>query len=186
MKAASDEELMLAYAKGNVAAFDELFARHGQKVYNLFLRSLGNATIASDLTQETFLRVVTARTRYEPVRTFSSWLYTIAMNLLRDQIRKRKRQENTEDLSSVDVESFYAGPDEGNAELLAAVQKALQTLPVEQREVIMLAKYQARSYAEIANILGIAETAAKQRAYRALQTLRALLAPERTHSRGER
>lgn len=185
MKTANDEELMLAYAKGNKAAFDELFARHGQKVYNLFLRALGNAATASDLTQETFLRVVTARERYAPARTFSSWLYTIAMNLLRDQIRRRKRQGPTEDLSIVDLELAYAAPDEENAEQLAAVQKAVQCLPAEQREVILLAKYQALSYAEIAKILGIAETAAKQRGYRALKTLRACMAPERTHLKGQ-
>jgi len=185
LKTASDEDLMLAYAKGNAAAFDELFARHGQKVYNLFLRALGNAATASDLTQETFLRVVTARERYEPARTFSSWLYTIAMNLLRDQIRRRKRRGATEDLSAVDLELAHAAPDEAKAEELAAVQKAVQCLPAEQREVILLAKYQALSYAEIAKVLGIAETAAKQRAYRALKTLRAIMAPERIHSRGE-
>lgn len=185
MKTANDEELMSAYAKGEPAAFDELFARHGQKVYNLFLRAFGNATTADDLTQETFLRVVTAREHYVPVRTFSSWLYTIAMNLLRDQLRRRKRQGPSEDLSAVDLELAHAAPDDENAEKLAAVQKAVQCLPAEQREVILLAKYQALSYAEIAQILGIAETAAKQRAYRALKTLRALMAPERAHSRGE-
>jgi len=176
---------MLAYAKGNAAAFDELFARHGQKVYNLFLRALGNAATASDLTQETFLRVVTARERYEPVRTFSSWLYTIAMNLLRDQIRRRKRLGATEDLSAVDLELSHAAPDDENSAQLAAVQKAVQCLPAEQRDIIWLAKYQALSYAEIAKILGIAETAAKQRAYRALKTLRECMAHERTHSKGK-
>lgn len=89
---ASDEDLMLAYAKGHPEAFDELFARHGRKVYNLFLRALGNADTAGDLVQETFMRVISARERYQPTRTFASWFYTIAMNLLRDQFRRRKGQ----------------------------------------------------------------------------------------------
>lgn len=185
MKTANDEELMSAYAQGEASAFDELFARHGQKIYNLFLRTLGNTATAADLTQETFLRVVTARERYAPARSFSSWLYTIAMNLLRDQLRQRKRQGPTEDLSTVDLELAHAAPDEEDAEQLAAVQKAVQCLPAEQREVILLAKYQALSYAEIAKILGIAEAAAKQRAYRALKTLRACMAHEQSHLKGK-
>ncbi|MCI0694838.1 sigma-70 family RNA polymerase sigma factor [candidate division KSB1 bacterium] len=172
MQTASDEDLMLAYAKGRPEAFDELFARYGRKVYNLFLRALGNAETAGDLVQETFLRVISARERYQPTRTFASWLYTIAMNLLRDQLRQRKRRGAREDLSETILEMRVSESDIELSERLAAVQKAVQSLPEEQREVILLAKYQGLSYAEIAGILGISEAAAKQRAYRALKTLR--------------
>lgn len=180
---ASDEDLMLAYAKGHPEAFDELFARYGRKVYNLFLRALGNAETARDLVQETFMRVISARERYQPTRTFSSWLYTIAMNLLRDQFRRRRRERAKgegrvaiEDLSETNLEIRVEEQNIELSERRAAIQQAVQELPVEQREVILLAKYQGLSYAEIAGILGISEAAAKQRAYRALKTLREKLA----------
>jgi RNA polymerase sigma-70 factor (ECF subfamily) len=169
---ASDENLMLAYAKGRAEAFDELFARHGRKVYNLFLRALGNAETAGDLVQETFMRVIEARERYQPTRTFASWLYTIAMNLLRDQLRRHKRRGTTEELSETNLEMHVSEPEIELSERRAAVQKAVQSLPEEQREVILLAKYQGLSYAEIAEILRISEAAVKQRAYRGLKTLR--------------
>lgn len=171
LKTANDEDLMLAYAKGQPEAFDELFARYGRKIYNLFLRALRNTETAGDLVQETFLRVIEARKRYQPTRTFASWLYTIAMNLLRDQFRRSKRQRVIEELSETSLEMRVPEPEVELSERRAAVQKAVHALPEEQREVVLLAKYQGLSYAEIAAILGISAAAAKQRAYRALKTL---------------
>ncbi|MFQ5629627.1 MAG: sigma-70 family RNA polymerase sigma factor [bacterium] len=97
----SDEELMLAYAGGDAEAFDRLFVRHGQKIFNLFLRQTGNAELARDLAQETWVRLIDARRRYQPSKSFSSWLYTIAMNLLRDEIKRRKRHGIHESLETM-------------------------------------------------------------------------------------
>lgn len=170
---------MLAYAAGEPEAFDELFARYGQKIYNLFVRSLGSSEIAKDLVQETFLRLIQARSRYRPDRSFASWLYTIAMNLLRDQYRRSKRQSrwmqdqgNAGEAAAAcdrDEASLSNAPDDSR---LQAVMEAVQRLPQEQRQVILLAKYQGLSYKEIGEVLGISEAAAKQRAYRALKQLR--------------
>ncbi len=173
----TDEELMLAYASGSVEAFDQIFARHGRKVYNLFLRTFGNQELARDLSQETWVRLIEARDRFRPVRSFSSWLYTIVMNLLRDELRRRRRRSDLEKLSVNSgqlavVENFSVEKESEMADLKAQVQAAVQSLPEEQREVILLAKYQGLSYAEVAATLGISEAAAKQRAYRALQALR--------------
>jgi RNA polymerase sigma-70 factor (ECF subfamily) len=180
LKTQSDEELMLAYGKGNAEAFDLLFVRHGQKIFNLFLRQTGNAELARDLTQETWVRLVDARHRYQPSKSFSSWLYTIAMNLLRDEIKRRKRHGLHKSLETInntlqEPEAYSTEQKITAAEQKTQIQRAVQSLPKEQREVVLLAKYQELPYAKVAEILGISETAAKQRAWRGLQTLRSKL-----------
>ncbi len=170
---------MQAYAAGEASAFDELFARYGQKIYNFFLRSLGSVELAQDMAQETFLRLIQARLRYRPDRSFASWLYTIAMNLLRDQYRQKKRRSGVvkaQDFNAVTAapHQIHADPEselqeDGRKQAIAA---AIRRLPEQQRQVILLAKYQGLSYKEVAEVLGISEVAAKQSAYRALKQLR--------------
>lgn len=176
-KTQSDEELMLAYGEGNAEAFDRLFVKHGQKIFNLFLRQTGNAELARDLAQETWVRLIKARGRYQPSKRFSSWLYTIAMNLLRDEIKRRKRRGIHESLETINntLQEPQAHSMEKEIEserYRTQIQLAVQSLPEEQRDVVILAKYQGLTYAEIAETLDISEAAAKQRAWRALQSLR--------------
>ncbi len=179
MKQKTDEELMLMWTAGNLKAFEALFNRYGQKVYNLFLRSLGQKETSEDLLQECFMRLAESRNRYHPQNSFTSWLFTIAMNLLRDQYRKKRRflaTFNPEDPEPT-LQNFA---DSGNEplkqmetdELRATVERALQTLPADQREIIVLSKYQGLSYAEISDILALSPEAAKQKAYRGLKALR--------------
>jgi RNA polymerase sigma-70 factor (ECF subfamily) len=179
----TDEQLMLAYAAGNIAAFEELFRRYGTKIYNLFLRSERHAEVAQDLWQECFLRVIEARSRYKPTKAFSSWLYTIAMNLLRDRHRKKRRRKMHWSLNSFEEEIASTPDSESNPEktlektnLEESVKNALQALPADQREVILLSKYQGLSFQESAKILNISTAAAKQKAYRGMQNLRKKLA----------
>jgi len=183
MRIKSDEELMQEYAAGNVEAFDELFRRYGQKIYNLFLRSLGNAEISQDLLQECFMRMGEARHRYQPRKAFSSWLITIAMNLLRDKYREKRRRQAHFSADSLDDKSAQLADSDiepqktlEHSEMKEAVEKALQDLPEEQREVIILSKYHGLSFSEIGDILKISPAAAKQKAYRGMQTLRKKLA----------
>lgn len=179
MKIKSDEELMREYADGNVEAFDELFHRYGQKIYNLFLRSLGNAEISQDLLQECFIRMTEARHRYQPRKAFSSWLITIAMNLLRDKYREKRRRETHLRFDNLGDESDQPADSDiepqkilEHREMKEAVENALQDLPEEQRDIIILRKYHGLSFFEIGDILKTSPAAAKQKAYRGMQTLR--------------
>lgn len=174
---------MLAYAAGDYNAFNQLFLRHGQKIYNLFLRSTPDKELARDLTQETWMRIINARQRYTATQRFSHWLYTIAMNLLRDERKRRTRRGIHESLESLPRNQPELSTAHGEhmlerKEKQQVVQSAVRQLPCEQQQVIILAKYQGLPYAEIAGILGITEVAAKQRAYRALQSLKQLLRNE--------
>jgi len=187
----TDEELMLTYQKGSKEAFEELFARYRTRLFNYFRRSLGDLVQAGDLLQTLFLRVHRARDTYQPAAAFSTWIYTIARNLVRDALDKeraeRARRETTRqsrretDEEPVPVEERIA--DEHTVpetrlhrkELAARLQQALLSLSLEQREVILLSKYEELSFSEIAAILGCSVTAAKVRAFRALKALRVAL-----------
>ncbi len=182
---------MLAYQGGSKEAFEGLFARHHTRLFNYLRRSLGDPAQADDLLQTLFLRVHRARSTYQPAAAFSTWIYTIARNLIRDAIEKersettrrvathRSRRETNE--QPVPVEERIA--DEQTApetllrrkEIAARLHHALLSLSVEQREVILLSKYEGLSFPEIATILGCSVTAAKVRAFRALKALRAVL-----------
>ncbi len=181
----SDEQLMLDYAGGDVQAFEELFRRHGQKLYNLFLRYCGDSHLAEDLLQECFLRVIEARNRYRPESAFGHWLVTIAMNLLRDHHRRiRRRGERAGSETEPEALPHHGANPQLHLErqhLHEAVQKALLALPSEQRQVILLSKYYGFSFTEIAAMLNLSPTAAKQKAYRGMITLRKKLAHLKEH-----
>src|SRR5690554_5607341 len=77
----SDEQLMLAYAGGDMAAFEELVGRHERALFYYILRSCGRTELAEEILQEVFLKVIKASDRYEPSAKFTTWVYTIARNL---------------------------------------------------------------------------------------------------------
>ncbi|MFQ5676755.1 MAG: RNA polymerase sigma factor [bacterium] len=182
-KVKTDEQLMLEYAAGNPKALEELFRRYGKRLYNLFLRSLNRTELAQDLLQECFLRVIESRDRYRPAKDFSNWIFTIAMNLIRDKYRAQTRKKidpipESLELDELRPELHNQGPDKNleKLQLKEAVAAAMSTLAKDQREAIILSKYQGFSFLEIAEILNISPAAAKQKAYRAMQHLRKKLA----------
>jgi RNA polymerase sigma-70 factor (ECF subfamily) len=187
----TDEELMLAYQRGSTAAFEELFTRYKVRLFNYLRRSLGDPMQAEDLLQTLFLRVHRARETYQPSATFSTWIYTIARNLVRDAFDKEREEragrvtrrmlQREADAEPIPLEE--CGVDEHPApettlqqkEIVARLQQALLSLSLEQREIILLSKYAELSFSEIATILGCSVTAAKVRAFRALKALRVAL-----------
>jgi len=146
---------------------------------------------AEDLLQTLFLRVHRARETYQPSATFSTWIYTIARNLVRDAFDKEREEragrvtrrmlQREADAEPILLEE--CGVDEHPApettlqqkEIVARLQQALLSLSLEQREIILLSKYAELSFSEIATILGCSVTAAKVRAFRALKALRVAL-----------
>src|SRR5262245_5521431 len=86
---APDEELMLAYRDGDAGAFEKLYARHRGALYRFVLRSLKDRAVAEELFQEAWIRVIEARERYAASARFTTWLYTIAHNLLVDHWRRK-------------------------------------------------------------------------------------------------
>ncbi len=172
-----DDALMVRYARGDVAAFEELYHRYEARLYGFCLRQLGDSDVAADAFQEVFKRVVDARRTYEPKGRFASWIFTIARRVCVDQLRSIERVAPTEaDANSRELEASPASPIEDRLAQQDQLQRLLALLPAEQREVLLLSKYEGFSYGEIARMLGSTEVAVRQKAYRALKTLRAHVA----------
>lgn len=186
----SDKELMLAYGAGDEEAFTLLFQRYKLRLFNYFLRHLGDRTAAEDLLQTTFLKIHRIRKSYQPSAAFSTWIFTIATNLLRDYATAARRRAQVIELgevrreiatgSSVSESNAIAetkSPEDeyGEREMVNHIRQAVESLPAEQKEVILLAKYEGFKYEEIAEILNITVSAAKVRAHRAMKSLQKIL-----------
>ena len=184
----TDEELLAAYQQGDPGAFGLLLRRHRAPLFTFLLRMLGDRTRAEDLAQETFLRIVKGAQAWQQRARFQTWLYTIARNLCVDQSRRdRFRKADSLDQTGPDDEpammDSVAGdeidPARGaeSARLRPVLQKALLSLPVEQREVFILREQAGLPFKEIAETVGVNENTVKSRMRYALEGLRkALLA----------
>ncbi len=186
----SDEELMLAYRDGNEEAFVLLFKRYNVRIFNYLLRHIGDRAKADDLLQDTFLKLHRRRKSYEPLAAFSTYIFTIASNLLRDAKVSATRHANVIELEGVSEKiAMGAGSSEPvhiqtrkstedeyvEREIGHYLRQAIHSLPSEQREVILLAKYEGFKYEEIAEILNITVSAAKVRVHRAMIALEKIL-----------
>jgi len=175
---------MVCFIAGHDAALNDLMERHAEKLFHYLFRSLQDQDDAADLAQETFVKVYQSRARFDARQKFSTWLYAIASNLVRDHFRWRSRHKQV----SLDAENDATGKDfyEGLAEngpspveaaqageRKEAVRRAIAALPEELRLPLLLAEYEERSQAEIGEILGCTAKAAETRIYRARQQLRA-------------
>ncbi|MEO8213188.1 MAG: sigma-70 family RNA polymerase sigma factor [Myxococcales bacterium] len=179
---ASDDSLMLRFCDGDEAAFGMLYERHAADVELFLRRFVRDRTLAEDLLQTAFLSFVRARGRYVPTVGVRPWLFTIAANAARDSLRRRAvRREDAvlpEVLENLPGEELAALSDPRMAE---AIDEALQKLPVDQREAVLLHKLHGLSFPEVAVALGTTVGAAKVRAHRGYQRLRVLLASWENH-----
>lgn len=170
---APDEELMLAYRQGNAGAFDTLYRRHRGALYRFVLRAIKQRPAAEELFQEVWIRVIEARSRYAPQARFSTWLYTIAHNLLVDHWRKKGLALVSLDTQDLPVESANPARQAEGRESLARFLHALESLPAAQREAFLLHEEAGLTVAQIAAATGSNEEAAKSRLRYAMAKLKA-------------
>lgn len=183
---ALDVQDMARLMAGHAAALNDLMERHAPKLYHYLLRCLRNEEEAADLSQETFVRVYQHRARFDAGQKFSTWLYTIASNLVRDRYRWRARHpqvslnaEDKETGSELGARLVHpaATPHESleTNERVAAIQDAVAALPEELRVPLLLAEYEDKPHVEIAQILSCSVKAVETRIYRARKQLRTTL-----------
>jgi len=141
--------------------------RHGREIHAYLWRFLGDAQDAEDALQETFVRAL--RYRGRPVAEPRAWLYTVAGNVARTQLRRRRRESAV--LTPLDVE---APAPEGAAarDRWEPVRRAVDALPSKQRQALLLRRYQGLSYGEIARVLGGSADSARANVYLAVRKLR--------------
>ena len=164
----SDEKLMLAYASGDLRAFDTLYARNRGMLYRFILRSIADRASADELFQETWSRLIASRERYRVEAKFSTWLLQIAHNLIIDGFRRARPQAGAEETESV-LRELDAPESERPEQVLnefeqrRRLQLALDGLPNEQREAFLLRVESALGLAEIAEITGAGQETVKSR-----------------------
>src|ERR1700754_176951 len=150
----TDEDLMVQYQRGEVRAFEVLLSRHRKPVYNFILRFVGDRETAEDILQEAFMRVIRGAEAYKRQAKFTTWLYTIARNLCVDQTRRRKHRKHASLDAPMDasdesgtlldvIPSNEMASDRRtvNKQLFASMQRAIDTLGEEQREVFLMREF---------------------------------------------
>jgi RNA polymerase sigma-70 factor, ECF subfamily len=170
--AGSDEQLMVAFSRGSTDAFTELFSRYKQPLFGFFRRRVTDPSQAEELTQETFLAVLRASSRYEPRALFRTYLYAIGFRLLSAHRRKAAfRAAFLGVATGVREPALENGID---AELL--LRQAVGKLERLDREILLLREFEELSYAEIAELLSLPVNTVRSRLFRARMALRDLLA----------
>ena len=185
--AESDEALMLSFARGDAAAFEELYRRHESRVFRYLRRNVRDAEAANDLMQDVWFAVARSAARYQPTARFTTWLYTLAHNRMVDSIRTRRDHQSL-DATRADgtdggslAERLPADPRcEPATEVQARddharVLRAVGQLPEEQRAAFLLKAEGELSVEEIAAITGTSFETAKSRLRYARSRLRELL-----------
>ncbi len=168
--------LMLAYAQGDVAAFEELYAHYRAPLYRFFLRQCGSRARAEELYQDLWTRVIQHRQTYQHKARFSTWLYKIAHNLLLDQHRKHEPDGGEEDPDELESEADADPAGHYVAqENLSRFLRLLDALPEEQRRVFLLKEEAGLSLEEIAKVTGTGFENVKSRLRYAVTKLRQAL-----------
>jgi RNA polymerase sigma-70 factor, ECF subfamily len=178
-----DQADMARLVGGDEAALNDLMDRHATAIFHFLYRMLGNEDDANDLAQETFVRVFQHRDRFKAGAKFATWLYTIAGNLARNHHRWRSRhpkvsldavnEETDQSLGSI-LPASDASPSEAavTEERSKAVRAAVEALPEDIREAIILCEWQDLPVAEAATVLKTTPKAVESRLYRARNLLR--------------
>ena len=179
---ALDVELVERHRCGDVQAFDEVYGRFGEMVYNLSLRLAGNREEAADLTQEVFLRIYRHLGSFGGRSTLKTWVFRIAINHCRDRLSRHHPV-----MQSIDGDPEEGGgvtladPMRGPEELAVAadegrrVMEGLSRLPTVFREAVVLRDLEGLSYEEIAEVLGVRVGTVRSRIARGREQLRLLL-----------
>jgi RNA polymerase sigma-70 factor (ECF subfamily) len=171
----TDEELIASFQNGNEQAYIELVRRYRDRLMTFVFRFLGDMELSEDIVQDTMIKVYTHKHYYKEIAKFSTWIYTIAGNLAKTELRKRKRrkvtllsQMNTDDrkyeIPSTELQSEDIVQGEYTERY---IQKAILQLPLHFRTVVILRDIQELSYEEISKIVNVPLGTVKSRINRA-------------------
>jgi RNA polymerase sigma-70 factor (ECF subfamily) len=178
----SDEELIGRFQNGDEQAYIELVNRYRDRLMSFVYRFVNDEVVAEDIVQDTLVKLYTHKDYYRKIAKFSTWLYTIAGNLAKTELRKKKRRKvtNLSQMGTDDWEYDLPG-DEDTAEKVHGqfvgeqIHKAIQSLPDHFREVIILRDIQELSYEEVSSIVEVPLGTVKSRINRARLQLQEML-----------
>lgn len=184
-QADDDVALMLRVRAGDLEAFRALVDRHQRAVIHTIHRAIGDAWEAEDLAQRVFIQVYRSAKRYRPTAKFTTWMFTIVHNTIRNEYRRRSRHPS----DSLDAMQEAAHPDHHGRELPDAaqsnparaaalreleqrVEQAIAALPDQQRTAVILCRFEGLTYEEIARVLDCSVSATKSLLHRARHNLK--------------
>lgn len=175
MDSLSDNALMLQVKEGQLDKLGLLFERYHKSLYGFFYRLTLEREVSEDLVQNVFIRMLKYKHTYKGDGQFKTWMYHMARNLFSDHYRKNKKMGYKEDVEVADKYFSNENNAESNRiqrEEMDLLQHAMNQLTFEKKEVLILSKYQEMKYKDIADLLGITESAVKVRIFRALKDLK--------------
>ena len=176
METLSDNALMLKVKDGDLDRLGLLFERYKKPLFGFFYGMNKDAELSEDLVQNVFFRILKYRYLFRGEGDFKTWMFHIARNVNHDHYRKNKlgKRESVEDwnekLGHSDIYTTHVQQDEE----LKMLSLAMDRLPEDKREILMLSKFQDKKYKEIGEIIGCSEGAVKVKVFRALQDLKAV------------
>ncbi|MBS2031127.1 MAG: RNA polymerase sigma factor [Deltaproteobacteria bacterium] len=172
----TDEDLMERFCQGDTTALDALYTRRAPELHGFLARVTGDAALAEDLLQTTFVSVIRSRDRFDRRSKVAPWLFAIAANAARDALRVRQRSPaaSPEDEQALTHEADATAP--ADPVLRRRLEGALQSLPLAQREAVVLHHLMGFTFEELATMLGATATAVRIRAHRGYEVLREKLA----------
>jgi RNA polymerase sigma-70 factor (ECF subfamily) len=191
LRAMDDARVARAHLAGEPLAFDVLVERYHSRLVNFLYRTIGDRERAEDLTQEAFVRVHRHLARFDQSKKFSTWLYTIASNLGKNELRNRARNPLVyfqslgnsweDDDRPVEFEDERARPDDAFAQrqLQAEVAQTVAQLPRHHREVFVMRELEGKSYEEIAELTRCNLGTVKSRLNRARTSFAEIIGPRR-------
>jgi RNA polymerase sigma-70 factor (ECF subfamily) len=173
----ADHELMKRIQDGDMVAFNKMVDKYKNRLMNVIMRMIGSTEESEDIVQETFVRVYQHRESFDFRHCFSTWIYTIALNLARNELRKRKRFKFFDIFDMQGNEAEIAVEMELPSNLPKAIEAALKTLPEKYKMAFVLRDIQELPYDEVAKIMNIPLGTVKSRVNRARSMLREKLRP---------
>jgi len=169
---------MMKVKEGQIDKLGLLYERHSTSLFSFFYRKTKEQQLSEDLVQSVFERILKYRDTYSGNGTFSTWMFSIAKNAHIDYYRKKKRLREVEILDEEripgDNPSGYVELDD-RAKRKLVLEKALDSLDEDKKEVVILSRFEGLRYQEIADIQGISENAVKVRMFRALKDLKRIV-----------
>lgn len=175
MYEAPDNSLMERVRQGDLSGLAGLFEKHHRPLFQFFVHLSGNRDLGQDLVQEVFFRILKYRDSFDPEHSFTSWMYQIARNTHTDSMRKRRFEviPGGADTAIPEPRSHEAAIDEKleRRQEVALLKRALDRLPADKREILVLSRFQNLKYEQIASILDCEVGTVKVRVYRAVRAL---------------
>ncbi len=185
----TDEDLVTAHLEGRPGAFQRLYDRYRERLIHFVIRKTGDPDRAQDLVQEAFIRVTRHLHRFDTSKKFSTWIYTIASNLSKNELRNRSRsplvlfqklEKNwDQDHRPLQFEDSRMRPDDmyRKRDLRRLVEETVKELPEHHRLVFRLRELEGKSYEEIAEITGVNLGTVKSRLHRARNSFAQRIGP---------